>query len=229
MSDRGAAGEERLAQATAMPQGPRGGSAGEGEKGDIGSMSAGRVPQPGSEPGDGDAGLLRRISELRHRADTFVEADGRESGAEVERVLADLDACDRALRASSLLSDNEGLDDMGTPRLQCLLVDPLRAHLHQLVQGAGRERHLVAASALGARFLDTCVRLGIASERELKEATASLETPVDREQKIARFRREREARGRVQVRSPPSPPATLSPPLRPPALPRSPPAAGAGL
>lgn len=215
MSDQSAADIERLAQATAMPRESRGG---EGEKGDIGSMSADRVRQPGSEPEDGDEGVLHRISELRRRADALVEADSRDSRAEVEKALADLDSCDRALRASSLLSDNEGLEDISTPRLQCLLVDPLRAQLHQLVQGAGRERHLVAASALGARFLDTCVRLGLTSEQELKDATASLGVPVDREQKIARFRREREARNRVQVRGPhlatPAPPPGSSLPAR---------------
>lgn len=125
---------------------------------------------------------------------TAVPADGAQNTLESLARLA------AAVDLASLISPNESLEEISTRSLKYLLIPYMQARAHNQVQGGPHERHAALKDCRSSlsKFFNRMDALHLLSEADRDAALDDTPNPVlspaeRREQKIARFRAEKEA------------------------------------
>jgi hypothetical protein len=160
--------------------------------------------------------LYERAHELY---DAIVVRQARSGDEVVVEALSLLEACKRRVSDEALFSVNEELDEIATGCIKYLFLDYYLAKVHsQYIRLDGRRSHLLVARELFGDYLQCCKRLEVLHEDEVAAVKAILDEDDDddeeeqgsrgrkplssadqRAQKIAKFRRDKEARERIEA------------------------------
>lgn len=120
--------------------------------------------------------------------------------AKVQDALECFRAASQLVRRLSIFSTNETAEDINTTDLKFLLSEFYLAQCELKVTGEDRATHVRRAQVLQDLFLANCERVGLLSAQDLEELRAGVDAPVDRTTKIERYKRERAAKQRLEVR-----------------------------
>jgi len=152
--------------------------------------------------------------------DAIVVRQARSGDEVVVEALSMLEACKKRVSEEALFSINEELDEIATGCIKYLFLDYFLAKVHgQYIRLDGRRSHLLVARELFGDYLQCCKRLGVLHEDEAAAVKAILDEDDDdddeerqgsrgrkplssadqRAQKIAKFRRDKEARERIEA------------------------------
>jgi immunoglobulin-binding protein 1 len=153
--------------------------------------------------------------EFNTAADCFASVSARFQGfdrgtlkddIDIVELIKDLETCKMMAARADLFSKNEELDEYSTSSIKYLFLDYfLGKAFSNLTDLYLRKDRLIQATAYFHAFLEMCIRLRLLDESEQREyenqiIQKSSTTPMEqRNQKIANYRRDKEAHSRMDV------------------------------
>jgi len=124
---------------------------------------------------------------------------------QLNEALTSLDLCSTLMRQLALFNTNESAVELSTTTLRLLLLDAYRGELIQKRADKDRETLLLTAKDCLENFLKLCGDYGLLDVEDIKRwkiFEEKEETPprqVSREEKIARYKREKAAKDKVEA------------------------------